>query len=228
MLNQINFLVREGAGLLRAGLKDLELDVETPVQFIEAAKQIVTQHTRLERRTRLLEEEVESLEVEQQDLLMQKEEELLQDLSSRYSGHDPVQLRQLVRQEISAVLDFPGRPLSSPFTLTKFNGNNNTATYPDSNFRDSKSARSNTQSSGQPTLSHQPMAYNQPTLHQPMSTNEQPEKSVTSSKKADGSHQTKPKPAPGKDPFTKMSQIIEHSVRNPPVTRPEYIFVRKR
>jgi len=101
--NQINKLSNEGLDILKQGMLLLEMEAETPREFISKAKQIVSKHTKLERKTRHLEEEIAELEGEQPQLCRLKEQQLLAELGPEASHELSGDIRELVRKQINFI-----------------------------------------------------------------------------------------------------------------------------
>jgi len=104
---EIDKLTKDGVRLLEKEIKKLESDAETPMDLISTGREIVSQHTKLDRKAKSLEKEIKALEEEQDFILKRKEDELLQDLSNRFVEYSLPDLRYLVRREINAVLACP-------------------------------------------------------------------------------------------------------------------------
>ena len=138
--NQIDNLIQDSLGLLKARLKELGISADTPTEFIERAKGIVCSHNDLQKKKGCIESEIRKLELDNDALITKKEKELLDAALAMKSGSHPevniAELRNMVKSEIKACLDGTGRaglgraasPLpkvGSDVTLTKVPGPNN-------------------------------------------------------------------------------------------------------
>jgi len=124
--NQIDGLIQDSLGLLKARMKELGIAAHTPTEFTEQAKNIVCSHTELLKKKGGLESEIRRLELEQEQMVQSKEKELLEQLLSQKSGNDVnvVELKQYVQREIRSCFDVRNQgnqlpKLSSDVTLTK-------------------------------------------------------------------------------------------------------------
>ena len=120
--NQIDNLIQDSLGLLKARLRELGISADAPTEFIEKAKGIVCSHNDLQKKKGSLDAEVRKLELEQEALITKKEKEILDAvLAQRSGGNHEVniaELRNMVKNEIKACLE--GRiPLRSPSPLPK-------------------------------------------------------------------------------------------------------------
>ena len=120
--NQIDNLIQDSLGLLKARLRELGISADAPTEFIEKAKGIVCSHNDLQKRKGSLDAEVRKLELEQEALITKKEKEILDTvLAQRSGGNHEVniaELRNMVKNEIKACLE--GRiPLRTPSPLPK-------------------------------------------------------------------------------------------------------------
>ena len=120
--NQIDNLIQDSLGLLKARLRELGISADAPTEFIEKAKGIVCSHNDLQKRKGSLDAEVRKLEVEQEALITKKEKEILDAVLAQRSGanHEVniAELRNMVKNEIKACLE--GRiPLRTPSPLPK-------------------------------------------------------------------------------------------------------------
>ena len=120
--NQIDNLIQDSLGLLKARLRELGISADAPTEFIEKAKGIVCSHNDLQKKNGSLVAEVRKLELEQEALITKKEKEILDTvLAQRSGGNHEVniaELRNMVKSEIAACLE--GRiPLRSPSPLPK-------------------------------------------------------------------------------------------------------------
>lgn len=123
---QVNALIQESLEMLKESLRELGIDVMTPVEFIQKAKEIVGNHNDLQKTKQFLEDEVNHLEEEQKVLIYEKEKQLLE---HSYDIPDD-ELMQAVQNIISRCLHNPQLFMDSKgFTLTKvkdvFNDSNN-------------------------------------------------------------------------------------------------------
>merc|ERR1719412_2329085 len=73
--NQIDNLIQDSLGLLKARLRELGISADTPTDFIEKAKGIVCSHNDLQKKKGGLEAEIRRLEDEQEQLIARKEKE---------------------------------------------------------------------------------------------------------------------------------------------------------
>ena len=133
--NQIDNLIQDSLGLLKARLRELGISADTPTDFIERAKGIVCSHNDLQKKKGGLEAEIRRLELDQENIITKKEKEILDAVLAQRSGVNNdaniAELRNMVKSEIKACLDgkLPaprsGSPLpkvGSDVTLTKVPG----------------------------------------------------------------------------------------------------------
>merc|ERR1719481_430208 len=132
--NQIDNLIQDSLGLLKARLRELGITAATPTEFIEKAKGIVCSHNDLQKKRGGLEAEIRKLEQDQEALITRKEKEILDTVLAQRAGNNQevniAELRNMVKGEIKACLEgkFPVRsPLPLPkvgsdVTLTKVPG----------------------------------------------------------------------------------------------------------
>ena len=132
--NQIDNLIQDSLGLLKARLRELGISAETPTEFIERAKGIVCSHNDLQKKKGSLDAEVRRLELEQEAIITRKEKEILDAVLAQRSGVNNdaniAEFRNMVKNEIQACLEgkLPARPNSplpkvgSDVTLTKVPG----------------------------------------------------------------------------------------------------------
>eukprot|EP00092_Neocalanus_flemingeri_P060395 GFUD01072376.1.p1 GENE.GFUD01072376.1~~GFUD01072376.1.p1 ORF type:complete len:1825 (+),score=446.63 GFUD01072376.1:95-5569(+) len=132
--NQIDNLIQDSLGLLKARLRELGITAGTPTEFIEKAKGIVCSHNDLQKKRGGLEAEIRKLEMDQEALITRKEKEILDTVLAQRAGNNQevniAELRSMVKGEIKACLEgkFPVRSTSplpkvgSDVTLTKVPG----------------------------------------------------------------------------------------------------------
>merc|ERR1719242_1684336 len=130
--NQIDNLIQDSLGLLKARLRELGINATAPTDFIERAKGIVCSHNDLQKKRGGLEAEIRRLEGEQEQLIARKEKEILDSvLASRSGSKEDVNLADLrarVKSDIRACLeekegrDSPLPKVGSDVTLTKVPG----------------------------------------------------------------------------------------------------------
>jgi len=132
--NQIDNLIQDSLGLLKARLRELGITAGTPTEFIEKAKGIVCSHNDLQKKRGGLEAEIRKLEQDQEALITRKEKEILDTVLAQRAGNNQevniAELRNMVKGEIKACLEgkFPARSPSplpkvgSDVTLTKVPG----------------------------------------------------------------------------------------------------------
>jgi len=132
--NQIDNLIQDSLGLLKARLRELGITAGTPTEFIEKAKGIVCSHNDLQKKRGGLESEIRKLEMDQEALITRKEKEILDTVLAQRAGNNQevniAELRNMVKGEIKACLEgkFPVRSPSplpkvgSDVTLTKVPG----------------------------------------------------------------------------------------------------------
>merc|ERR1719278_383777 len=130
--SQIDNLIQDSLGLLKARLRELGINATAPTDFIERAKGIVCSHNDLQRKRGGLEAEIRRLEDEQEQLIARKEKEILDSvLASRHGSKEEVNLADLrarVKSDIRACLeekegrDNPLPKVGSDVTLTKVPG----------------------------------------------------------------------------------------------------------
>ena len=133
--NQIDNLIQDSLGLLKARLRELGISADTPTDFIEKAKGIVCSHNDLQKKKGGLEAEIRRLELDQENIITKKEKEILDAVLAQRSGVNNdaniAELRSMVKSEIKACLDgkLPAPQSASPLpkvgsdvTLTKVPG----------------------------------------------------------------------------------------------------------
>jgi len=132
--NQIDNLIQDSLGLLKARLRELGITAGTPTEFIEKAKGIVCSHNDLQKKRGGLEAEIKKLEMDQDALITRKEKEILDTVLAQRAGNNQevniAELRSMVKGEIKLCLEgkFPVRTPSplpkvgSDVTLTKVPG----------------------------------------------------------------------------------------------------------
>ena len=131
--NQIDTLLQDSLGLLKARLRELGIKADNPTLFIGKAKEIVCSHNDLQKKRSGLEAEVRRLEADQEALITSKEKEILDRVLAQRSGSQEniQELRNMVKSEIQACLEgtgVHGLPISplpkvgSDVTLTKVPG----------------------------------------------------------------------------------------------------------
>ena len=133
---QIDGLLHDSLGLLKARLSELGIDADTPTEFIERAKGIVCSHNDLQKKRSCIEAEIRKLEIDQDNLIARKEKEILDAVLAQKSGANNevniAELRSMVKNDIKACLDGRDPALCSPLpkvgsdvTLTKVPGPSN-------------------------------------------------------------------------------------------------------
>ena len=132
--NQIDNLIQDSLGLLKARLRELGISADTPTEFIEKAKGIVCSHNDLQKKKGGLDAEIRKLELEQDAIITKKEKEILDAVLAQRSGVNNdvniAELRSMVKSEIKACLDgkvptranSPLPKVGSDVTLTKVPG----------------------------------------------------------------------------------------------------------
>ena len=74
--SQIDNLIQDSLGLLKARLRELGISADTPTDFIEKAKGIVCSHNDLQKKKGGLEAEIRRLELDQENIITKKEKEM--------------------------------------------------------------------------------------------------------------------------------------------------------
>jgi len=120
--NQIDNLIQDSLGLLKARLRELGISAGTPTEFIEKAKGIVCSHNDLQKKRGGLEAEIRKLEEDQEALITRKEKEILDTVLAQRAGNNQevniAELRNMVKGEIKACIE--GKlPIRSPSPLPK-------------------------------------------------------------------------------------------------------------
>ena len=96
--SQIEVLVQESLEMLKFVLKELGIEVQTPSEFIEKAKEIVCNHNDLQSKRMIIESEIQKLQEEQRQILKEKEKQLFESvLLQRASLHGNLSEQDILR-----------------------------------------------------------------------------------------------------------------------------------